>query len=71
MAWECVRFQGRESENIRVCQQCRSEVYYVEDLENIRKHVSLNHKFVAGASGEKYQDGLSKCCRSHLKKNVT
>eukprot|EP00392_Amoebophrya_sp_AT5.2_P000070 g70.t1 len=47
MAWESLQFQSRESEHIRVCQHCRQDVYYSEDIENAMAHVRRNHKFAA------------------------
>ncbi|CAD7928866.1 unnamed protein product [Amoebophrya sp. A120] len=70
MTWESLQYQSRESEHIRVCQQCRCDVFYAEDIENAVLHARREHKFAVGNAQHRYQDGISKCCRAHLRNNV-
>ena len=69
-AWECLKFQSRESENIRFCDVCCKNVYFLETLEQVKPHAQHAHKFVVGHERFKYNDGISKCCKSSVKRSL-
>ncbi|CAD7925047.1 unnamed protein product [Amoebophrya sp. A25] len=70
MAWEALKYQSRESEHMRVCQRCRTDVFFCEDIENLGEHLRRGHKYVAGNAKDRYVDGISKCCRGQMRQVV-
>ena len=51
MTWEGLEFQARDSESVRMCQACRREVQYCENLDQARFFARSGDVGAAAASG--------------------